>query len=274
MTRLKPLLQVARTLLSTSTSLVEASPGKWLHNASARGLHAAVGRSIARGLSTNLPMAGSHTGTAGFASNAILRTFQRSLLPTRVLEGNSQLVLVSPTRGLHTSVLLRQVADKGGEVQTRKDEYDEITDVIPPKPVSAVEGTSYSIVIIAGLAVLLGAAYAVISELFFEGKEYTVFNKSLERIQQDPRVSVRLGSPITGYGAEGRSRSARGHIRHREYYGPDNMKHMQVQFLVRGPSGNASVHADMYLDDMKEWKYQYLYLEFGSGSRIVIESPP
>ena len=79
----------------------------------------------------------------------------------------------------------------------------------------------------------------VVSELFFEGKEYTVFNKSLERIQQDPRVSVRLGSPITGYGAEGRSRSARGHIRHREYYGPDGMKHMQVQFLVRGPSGTS-----------------------------------
>jgi len=177
-------------------------------------------------------------------------------------------------RGVHTSALVRHTADKGSGVQTRKQAYDDITDVIPPKPVSAVEGTSYGIVILAGAGVLLAALYAVVSELFFEGKEYTVFNKALERIQSDPRVSVRLGSPITGYGSEGRSRSARGHIRHREYHGPDNLKHMGVQFLVRGPSGSASVHADMFLDENKEWRYQYLYLEFGSGSRIVLETPP
>eukprot|EP00976_Prorocentrum_cordatum_P090711 1188226-Prorocentrum_minimum.AAC.1 len=217
------------------------------HNASAQGLLATSGRSAARGISTNIPLVGTFTVAPLLESNAALRAFQRSLLPTRARGGAPQLASVSPIRGLHTSALLRQVAGKDGEVQTRKDEYDEITDVIPPKPVSAVEGTSYSIVILAGLAVLLGALcrnlvkalgpQQVVSELFFEGKEYTVFNKSLERIQQDPRVSVRLGSPITGYGAEGRSRSARGHIRHREYYGPDNMQHMQVQYLVRGPSG-------------------------------------
>jgi import inner membrane translocase subunit TIM21 len=74
-----------------------------------------------------------------------------------------------------------------------------------------------------------------------------VFNKALERIQSDPRVSVRLGSPITGYGSEGRSRSARGHIRHREYHGPDNMKHMGVQFLVRGPSGTVQIIINMLM---------------------------
>lgn len=44
---------------------------------------------------------------------------------------------------------------------TASEQYDEITDKIPVKPVGAVEGTSYFLVILAGLAVAGGAAYAV-----------------------------------------------------------------------------------------------------------------
>ena len=46
-------------------------------------------------------------------------------------------------------------------VTTRAEEYDEITDKIPQKPVTAAEGTSYTIVILAALAVLGSALYAV-----------------------------------------------------------------------------------------------------------------
>eukprot|EP00238_Polyblepharides_amylifera_P005290 CAMPEP_0196575568 /NCGR_PEP_ID=MMETSP1081-20130531/5018_1 /TAXON_ID=36882 /ORGANISM="Pyramimonas amylifera, Strain CCMP720" /LENGTH=229 /DNA_ID=CAMNT_0041893915 /DNA_START=205 /DNA_END=894 /DNA_ORIENTATION=- len=167
----------------------------------------------------------------------------------------------------------------GGEraassVQRRQTGEDAITDVIPPPPVSAVEGTSYMLVILAGIAIAGGAAYAVLSELFFASKEYEVFDLALARVQLDPRVNVRLGSPLTGYGSEARSRSARQHIRHREYWGPDNLEHLAAQFFVRGPNGSAAVHADMYKDDQKEWKFQYLYVEFNNGSRIVIEVPP
>lgn len=113
----------------------------------------------------------------------------------------------------------------------------------------------------------------VASELLFEPKEMTVYAKALERVQADKRVQLRLGTPVTGYGSEGRSRSARQHVRHRHYHGPDALAHTAVQFYARGPNGNASVNVDMYQEG-SEWKFQYLYLEMNTGSRIVLETPP
>lgn len=46
---------------------------------------------------------------------------------------------------------------------------------------------------------LAGATvWAVVKELLLEPKEYTVFNKTLEYIRNDPRVTVRLGGNISG----------------------------------------------------------------------------
>ena len=47
------------------------------------------------------------------------------------------------------------------ELTTAQEEFDAITDKIPVKPVGAVEGTSYGLVILAALAVALGSAYYV-----------------------------------------------------------------------------------------------------------------
>ena len=101
-----------------------------------------------------------------------------------------------------------ELANSGGH-------FDEITDKwIPEKPVSAVEAGGYGIVIAAALAVALGAVWFSFKELIFEPKEQTVFNKALDKIAVDPRVTVRVGTPMTGYGREGRSRSARQHVPH------------------------------------------------------------
>jgi hypothetical protein len=61
---------------------------------------------------------------------------------------------------------------KGLTNQAEKDPFDSITDKIPERPVSVAEGASYSLVILAGLAVAGFAAYAVLKELIFEPKEY------------------------------------------------------------------------------------------------------
>jgi hypothetical protein len=83
------------------------------------------------------------------------------------------------------------------ELQAAQDEYDAITDKIPVKPVGVAEGTSYGLVILAALAVALGSAYAVASELLFEPKEMTVYAKALARVQADKRVQLRLGTLCT-----------------------------------------------------------------------------
>lgn len=66
----------------------------------------------------------------------------------------------------------RILQSKGLSKQPEEDPFDSITDKIPQKPVTAVEGASYSVVILAGLAVFGFAAYAVLKQLIFEPKEY------------------------------------------------------------------------------------------------------
>ena len=52
---------------------------------------------------------------------------------------------------------------------------------------------------------------------------------------EDPRVMVRLGAPITGYGVESRSRSARQRIRHRDYTDAAGVQHLQAR-TAAGPA--------------------------------------
>ena len=52
-----------------------------------------------------------------------------------------------------------------------EDPFDSLTDKIPQKPVTFVEGASYSFIILVGFAVAGFAAYGVFKELIFEPKE-------------------------------------------------------------------------------------------------------
>ena len=129
----------------------------------------------------------------------------------------------------------------------RGDRYDEITDKwIPEKPVSATEAGGYTLVIAAGLAVALGAIWFSLKELILEPKEQAVFNAALKMIETDPRIAVRVGSPMTGYGGEGRSRSARRQLAHSTHVDGRGVEHVRVQGAVRGPSGKGRVHADAF----------------------------
>mmetsp|Transcript_13726 Transcript_13726/g.32518 ORF Transcript_13726/g.32518 Transcript_13726/m.32518 type:complete len:252 (-) Transcript_13726:96-851(-) len=157
----------------------------------------------------------------------------------------------------------------------QEEPFDTITDRIPEKPVGVVEGTSYSLVIFAGLALAGATVWAVVKELLLEPKEYMVFNKTLEYIKSDPRVTVRLGESISGYGADSRNRSARQRIPNRIYTDSNGVEHVQVQFQAKGSGGGATVHADMYADESKQWQYSYLYVDVDAPypQRLVLVSP-
>ena len=48
---------------------------------------------------------------------------------------------------------------------------------------------------------------------------------------------------------------------------------MQVQFHVKGPTGNSAVvSALMYQDEAKQWQYESLFLDFSSpvAQRVMI----
>ena len=60
-----------------------------------------------------------------------------------------------------------------------EDPFSAPTYNIPEKPVTFVEGASYSVVILAGLGIAAAAGYAVFKELIFQPKEYTPSSLSL-----------------------------------------------------------------------------------------------
>ena len=78
-----------------------------------------------------------------------------------------------------------------------REQFDEITDKhIPVRPLGVVEGTSYSLVIAAGLACCGAIVYTAVNSLLVQPKQYTVFNMALEKLRHDPRVTVRLGEAL------------------------------------------------------------------------------
>lgn len=158
-----------------------------------------------------------------------------------------------------------------------EEEFSAITDRIPQRPMGAVESTSYSLVILAALGFAAAVLYAALSELIFSPKEYTCFSKTLKKIEDDPRVTIRLGTPMKAYGTESQNRSARQRIPHRIYSDNQGREHVQLQFVAKGPNGRATVHADMYEDSEATggWRYHYLYLTVESplAQQVVLVKP-
>lgn len=161
------------------------------------------------------------------------------------------------------------------DISTVEDPFDAPTYNIPEKPVTFTEGASYSILILAGLGIAAAAGYAVFKELIFEPKEYKIFGKALERIQNDGQVRVRIGSPITGYGQESRNRAARQRIPNRTWTDEDGVEHVEVNFYIRGPHGAGKVYTEMFRDKVdNQWKFTYLIVDIKSPSptQIMLES--
>ncbi|OAY85985.1 putative mitochondrial import inner membrane translocase subunit TIM21 [Ananas comosus] len=161
------------------------------------------------------------------------------------------------------------------DISTVDDPFDAPTYNIPEKPVTFAEGASYSVVILAGLGIAALAAYAVFKELIFEPKEYKIFGKALERVQKDNQVTVRIGSPVTGYGQESRNRAARQRIPNRVWTDEDGVEHVEVNFYIRGPHGAGKVYAEMFKDrEDNNWKFTYLIVEIKSPTQaqLMLES--
>ncbi|KAK1393856.1 Mitochondrial import inner membrane translocase subunit Tim21 [Heracleum sosnowskyi] len=166
-------------------------------------------------------------------------------------------------------------SEREREISNVEDPFDAPTYNIPQKPVTFTEGASYSVIILAGLGVAALAAYAVFTELIFSPKEYKVFGIALKRVQKDSQVSVRIGSPVTGYGQDSRNRAARQRIPHRIWTDEDSIEHVEINFFVRGPHGYGKVFTEMFKDkEDKQWKFTYMIVEIDSPSKaqLMLES--
>ncbi|XP_002979780.2 probable mitochondrial import inner membrane translocase subunit TIM21 isoform X2 [Selaginella moellendorffii] len=168
----------------------------------------------------------------------------------------------------------QQTQDKGISTQ-EEDPFDSITDKIPERPVTVAEGASYGLIILAGLAVAAAAAYAVFKELVFQPKEYKIFGKALDRVQHDSQVTLRIGTPVTGYGQESRHRAARQRISNRVWKDEDGVERIEIMFFIRGPQGSGKVYTEMFKDKLdRTWKFTYLIVDVfaPTPARIMLES--
>ncbi|GIL44176.1 hypothetical protein Vafri_1706 [Volvox africanus] len=167
-------------------------------------------------------------------------------------------------------------------LELTEEKINAITDKIPQRPMGVVEGTSYTLIILAAFGVLAFVLYHVLTSLIFEPTAITCFNHTLERLKNDPRITVRIGGAddIRAWGTNAESRVARQQIPHHIYKDANGLEHVRIQFHIRGPSGNGVVNADMYKDAQGQWQYTYLvvdaYPASGSGTvpqRLVIVTP-
>ncbi|KAF6175811.1 hypothetical protein GIB67_003299 [Kingdonia uniflora] len=151
------------------------------------------------------------------------------------------------------------VKQKRKDITTVDDPFNPLTYNIPEKLVTFIEGASYSVVIFAGFGIAAAAGYAVCKELIFEPKEYKIYGKALERVQNDSQVRVRIGTPVTGYGQESRNRAVRQRIPHKTWKDEDGV---EINFYIRGPHGAGKVFTGMFQDKVdKKWKFTYLIVE-------------
>ncbi|KAG2438279.1 hypothetical protein HYH02_010977 [Chlamydomonas schloesseri] len=174
--------------------------------------------------------------------------------------------------------------DKYDSLELTQERIDAITDKIPQRPVGVVEGTSYTVIILAAFGVLAFVLYQVLTSLIFEPTAITAFNATLERLKTDPRITVRIGEAddIRAWGSNSESRVARQQIPHQIYKDQNGVEHVRIQFYIKGPSGTGQVNADMYKDVTGQWAYTYLLVDAypasgaaGSGpQRLTIVSPP
>ncbi|GLC44281.1 hypothetical protein PLESTB_000760600 [Pleodorina starrii] len=166
-------------------------------------------------------------------------------------------------------------------LELTQEKIDAITDKIPQRPVGVVEGTSYTLIILAAFGVLAFVLYHVLTSLIFEPTAITCFNHTLERLKHDPRITVRIGGAddIRAWGTNSESRVARQQIPHQIYKDANGVEHVRIQFYIRGPSGTGMVNADMYKDGQGQWQYTYLVVDAspasGSGvpQRLAIITP-
>ncbi|KAL5702947.1 hypothetical protein ACHQM5_028103 [Ranunculus cassubicifolius] len=171
---------------------------------------------------------------------------------------------------------------KRTDISTYEDPFDAPTYNIPEKPVTFVEGASYSVAILAGLGLAAIIAYTAFTQFLLTPPESKVFGKALKRIQNESKVKDIIGTPIKGYGMETHNRSARQLIPHKIWTDEDGVEHVLVHFVIRGPRGSGNVECEMFKDSSDgQWKYTSLLVQMNSSGRrpapvLVLESyiPP
>lgn len=98
--------------------------------------------------------------------------------------------------------MVRHVQDRTAQTEQRQSivyQDDEDSDISTKvTPVSRPEAAGWSVVILAAYGVSAFLLYLVYSQFFIETPETAVFNRALDTVREDFRVTALLGSTIKG----------------------------------------------------------------------------
>lgn len=118
---------------------------------------------------------------------------------------------------------------------------------------------TYTVVIVAGIAVTVLMFYMIGRELFSAESPSGLYGAALKACQNNIQVTAALGEPIKGYGETTR-RGRRRYISHTEFE-VNGVPHMRLKFYIEGPYGKATVHAEMRKGENNKYEYRYLIVE-------------
>lgn len=98
---------------------------------------------------------------------------------------------------IHAIELQDRTAEQGHQsIVYREEEASDISTKVTP--VSRPEAAGWSVIILAAYGVSAFLLYLVYSQFFVETPETAVFNRALDTVREDFRVTALLGSTIKG----------------------------------------------------------------------------
>ncbi|KAL8678899.1 MAG: hypothetical protein Q9186_004793 [Xanthomendoza sp. 1 TL-2023] len=131
-------------------------------------------------------------------------------------------------------------------------------------------------VILTGLVMTGGCAYFLYKEVFAADSKTVQFNRAVDRIRSDARVTEALGSDhkIRAFGEPTWNRWARARpIASNVYKDSAGTEHFMMHFNVEGSSRRGVVNLHTFKGPgQSEWQYRYLAVDVNGQPRIYLEN--
>lgn len=151
----------------------------------------------------------------------------------------------------------------------KNDEQTAVSTSVAETIKETTKTASYSLVVIAGIAIAVSVVYVLYSELFSSQSPQSIYSRAFKDVISDERVLNLFGDRIKGFG-EPTSRGRRRHVSHVEYL-KDDKKYLRMKFYIKGSRASGSVNLEMVEDDRGRYQYRYLFvISDGLDRRSII----
>ncbi|KAK4178194.1 putative mitochondrial import inner membrane translocase subunit tim-21 precursor [Triangularia setosa] len=130
--------------------------------------------------------------------------------------------------------------------------------------------------VILGLTLTSGVFYVLYTEVFSPSSRTAYFNRAVNRIKTDVRLTELLGDgkKIEAFGEETGNKWRRARpIASSEVTDRNGVEHMYINFNLKGPRGTGKVYIHLFKPvGGPEYEYKYFYVDVKGHQRIYLEN--